>query len=196
MASVPMPERLDANRATEIIVRGGVIAYPTEGVYGLGCDPFSAASVARVAAIKGRPLGKAMIVIASAFAQVAPLLGPVDAQHFDAAKATWPGPHTWIFPASRDVPRWLTAPDNTIAVRVSAHPIVRALCDGADRPLISTSANRSGNNPMVSAEQIERELGDDIDAIVNGALGGHQGPTAISDARDGSVIRAALPNAS
>ena len=118
--------------AIAILERGGVIAYPTEGVWGLGCDPLDEAAVLRLLALKQRRVDKGLILVAASVAQ---LDGLVDWQALGAATrdevlASWPGPHTWIVPATTRVPHWISGAHDSIAVRVSAHPVVARLCRG------------------------------------------------------------------
>ena len=128
--------------AATTLHRGGVIAYPTEAVWGLGCDPSNEAAVARLLALKQRPVDKGLILVAGTLEQFHGLLDwdalPTDRS--EAVFASWPGPHTWIVPTSGRVPHWITGAHDGVAVRVSAHPQVVALCDAFGGPLVSTSA--------------------------------------------------------
>ena len=135
---------VDVAEAVRLIRAGGVVAYPTEAVFGLGCDPSDPAAVARVLAIKGRAADKGLILVASDARQLAPWLAPLEPAWRSRMARDWPGPVTFVTPAARDVPALLRGGRSTIAVRVSAHPVVRALCEGCDHPLVSTSANASG----------------------------------------------------
>jgi L-threonylcarbamoyladenylate synthase len=168
---------------------GGIVAYPTEGVWGLGCDPFSERACLRLLSLKRRSLGKGMIVIASDFEQVEPLLRMVDERIEQRALATWPGPMTWLWPAEDWVPDWLTGRRNRIAVRVTAHPVASALCAAFGEPIVSTSANHSGREPARSALQVRRWFGREVDVIVPGDTGGLDGPTPIRDLLTGMTAR-------
>jgi len=168
---------------------GAVIAYPTEAVYGLGCDPLDPHAVARVLALKRRPDTKGMILIAADEAQLEPFLGAIAAPMRQRMRDSWPGPVTWVAPAAPWVPAWVTGGRDTIAVRVTAHPIAAALCRAFGGALISTSANRSGQPPARTALRARVLFGDGLDDVVNGPLGGQQRPTTIIDARTGTVIR-------
>lgn len=170
--------------------RGGLIAYPTEGVYGLGCDPLNARAVSRLLALKGRSGTKGLILIAARYAQVEPLLAPMDATLQTRMQATWPGPHTWIVPAADFVPLWLRGAHQSLAVRVTAHPVAAALCQAFGGPLVSTSANRSGRPPARTAMQLRKLCRQQPDLLcVPGALGGLRKPTAIHDALTGERLR-------
>src|SRR5688572_25705866 len=137
---------LTLENAARAIRDGGVIAYPTEAVWGLGCDPFDEAAVARLLAIKQRDVAKGLILVAGERAQFDDLLdwSTLPAERLAAVEASWPGPNTWIVPATARVPRWITGAHHGVAVRVSAHPLVAALCGKLGGPLVSTSANRAG----------------------------------------------------
>jgi L-threonylcarbamoyladenylate synthase len=171
------------------IARGGVIAYPTEAVWGLGCDPTNEAAVRRLFALKQRPEGVGLILIAADVRQVEPYLGDCPAAAKEAALATWPGPHTWIFPRSTAVPSWVVGSHAGVAVRVTAHPVARALCQAYGAAIVSTSANTHGQSPARSIQELRQMFGRQLDDIVEGELGGLERPTAIRDAVSGEVAR-------
>ena len=170
---------------------GGIIAYPTEAVWGLGCDPFDESAVLRLLSIKQRPVDKGLILIAAGTDQLDGLLdwSALPDACRKAVLASWPGPHTWIVPATARVPRWITGSHAGVAVRVSAHPTVVELCRGFGRPLVSTSANLSGQPPARRSEQLDPALLTQLDAVVAGETGNLQSPTTIRDARTGDVLR-------
>ncbi len=174
-------------RAAAALHAGAVIAYPTEAVWGLGCDPANGAAVLRLLALKHRPVDKGLILIAADAAQLRAFLAPAALP--EPVAASWPGPSTWLLPAAADTPSWLTGEHDTLAVRVTAHPLAAALCRAFGGPLVSTSANRAGRPPAKSALAVRREFGDDLDLIVNGPLGGQARPTPIRDARSGAYLR-------
>lgn len=180
-----------AERAADVLRQGGVIAYPTEAVWGLGCDPHNEAAVMRLLAIKRREVDKGLILVAGALEQFDALLDwsrlPID--RAEAVYASWPGPHTWIVPATGRVPHWITGAHDGVAVRVSAHPVVVALCSAFGGPLVSTSANLAGAPPPRRREALEAVLIDQLDDIVEGDTGGLETPTPIRDARTGAVLR-------
>jgi L-threonylcarbamoyladenylate synthase len=168
---------------------GGVIAYPTEAVYGLGCDPFDPVAVARVFALKQRPSGQSVILIAADFPQVEKFIGEAPAAAIARARATWPGPHTWVFPRSAATPVWLVGDHAGIAVRVTAHTLAAKLCHAFGGALVSTSANRHGAAPARSAEQVRSAFGTEIEYILEGPTGGLEQPTQIRDAISGELFR-------
>ncbi len=181
------PHRL--HPARRVVAKGGLIAYPTEAVFGLGCNPYDASAVARLLAVKRRPVSKGLIVLASDFAQLEPLLAPLSDQLLDTVTATWPGPVTWLLPVHARTPLWLTGGHDTLAVRVTAHPPAAELC-AACGPLVSTSANRSGGQPARTALAARLRLGTDVDLVVPGRVGDLARPTEIRDGRTGEVLRA------
>lgn len=178
--------------AARVVKSGGLIAYPTEAVYGLGCDPRNEGAVRRLLALKHRPMRKGLILIAADFTQLAPFLQPLAATDRALIAATWPGPHTWLIPARSDTPRWLRGRHDTLAVRVTAHPLAAALCRICGHPLVSTSANRSGRPPARTALAVRRQLGEKaIDYLLTGSTGGAAQPTEIRDLRTGRRVRGA-----
>lgn len=171
--------------------RGGVIGYPTEAVWGLGCDPFNESAVLRLLALKQRPVAKGLILVA---ADVTQLEGLVDWDALpdgrrDAVLASWPGPYTWVVPATRRVPRWITGDHADVAVRISAHPVVVAICTAFGAPLVSTSANPSGADAPRTLAEFDPALLAALDLMVPGETGGLLRPTAIRDARSGDALR-------
>ncbi len=183
----------DLNIATSVavLIRGGVLAYPTEAVWGLGCIPFDGEAVHRLLAIKRRPVEKGLILVA---ADVAQLEAVVDWNALEPARratveASWPGPNTWVVPASAAVPAWITGDHDSLAVRVSAHPVVAALCRRLGGPIVSTSANLTGEPPAFRRADLSPALLALVEGVCEGETGGLAVPTAIRDARTGDVLR-------
>lgn len=176
--------------SVRVLHQGGVIAYATESVWGLGCDPFNQAAVERIMAIKGRDREKGLIVIAADMDQILPLLGELSLAQRGLLGNTWPGPVTWLAPVTAAVPGWLKGKHPTLALRVSAHPGVQQLCRAFGGPLVSTSANRSGRPPAKTALQVKMRMGHAVDAILPGTVGGARKPTEIRDLATLRVIRA------
>lgn len=187
-----MNDPLTLAEATAAVKNGGVIAYPTEAVWGLGCDPKNEDAVLRLLAIKQRPVDKGLILIAANLDQLRTFLdlSALPSERLADVLATWPGPHTWVMPASPYAPRWITGAHDDIAVRVSAHPVVVALCTAFGAPLVSTSANRTGAMPPRTRDEWDAALLADIDGIVAGETEGLMRPTPIRDARTGAELRA------
>ena len=173
----------------QAVQRGGVIAYPTEAVYGLGCDPAQLAAVQRVLTLKQRPAHKGLILIAADFDQLAPYLLPLDSVTHTRVMATWPGAVTWILPAQPHVSPLIRGEHDTLAVRVSAHPTCRALCLRLGHPLISTSANLSTLPPARDAQAVAAQFGTLLDGIVDAPVGGQAQPTEIRQGLTGEIVR-------
>ncbi len=183
---------LTPTQAATALRNGAVIAYPTEGVWGVGCDPFDDAAVMRLLAIKQRPVEKGMILIAGSLDQLDGLLDwqSLSPPRREAVLATWPGPNTWIVPTTARVPRWITGAHDGVAVRVSDHPTVIALCAAFGGPLVSTSANLSGEPPVRARDALDPRLLARLDGVTEGETGGLSSPTTIRDARSGAQLRA------
>lgn len=174
-------------QAARIALRGGVIAYPTEAVYGLGCLPWSQRAVERILRLKQRAGRRGLILIASSIEQIEPLVRFVGVDR-DRVLGTWPGPVTWILPASRWVPAWVRGEGGDVAIRVTAFEPARELCDLAG-PLVSTSANRGGDTPARSAFRVRSYFPGRIDYVVPGLAGRARAPSEIRDARTGAILR-------
>lgn len=184
-----MTSRFHAFQAARHLRQGGIITYPTEGVFGLGCDPMNPDAVDRLLALKGRPVAKGFILIAADFAQVEPYLAIPDVATRQRMLAAWPGPVTFVAPAAEGVPAWLRGQFPTLAVRVTNHPVAAALCQAFGGALVSTSANPSGKAPARTALTLRRYFPPGEVLNVAGALGGASGPTAIYDAVSGRRLR-------
>ena len=174
--------------ASHALKQGKLIAYPTEAVYGLGCDPLNEAAVYNLLKIKQRPIHKGLILIASDFAQLLPFINP-STEILNRIIPSWPGPITWVVPAQAWVPTYLKGAHNSLAVRVSAHPLVQQLCSNYGGAIISTSANISNQAPARSALELRKNLPTNSIFILPGATAQHNQPTAIYNARDGSCLR-------
>ena len=185
-----MPSRNAIRYASSAVKHGGVIAYPTEAVYGLGCDPNNPAAINRLLAIKQRSVDLGLILIAADFEQLEGFIAPISENDLSRLMQNWPGPQTWVIPAAAGIAGSLTGEYSTIAVRVTAHPIARALCEQCGHALVSTSANVSGSEPARDAATVRRTLGDQLDYILGGEVGDLDGPTPIRDLLTGKVLRA------
>jgi L-threonylcarbamoyladenylate synthase len=175
--------------ASRWIKAGGVIAYPTEAVFGLGCDPSDPLAVTRLLAIKKRSPDKGLILVAADWAQLQPWLQPQPTDLQRRMLRSWPGPVTWLVPAADACPSWLTGAHSTLAVRVSAHPVVRDLCQRVGSALVSTSANISARRPARSVLEVQLRFAESIDFILPGPLGGKGRPTTIRDLLSGRIVR-------
>ncbi len=178
--------------AADALRSGGVIAYPTEGVWGLGCDPRNERAVQRVLAIKRRDVAKGMILIAADVMQLRPFinLDALTPECRNAVQASWPGANTWIVPATTGAPRWITGDHDGIAVRVSSHPGVIALCRAFAGALVSTSANLAGEPSPHTRDALDPRMLVQVDGVLVGETGDRAAPSVIRDARTGAVLRA------
>lgn len=175
--------------AVKILNEGGIVAYPTEAVFGLGCDPQNEQSVIRLLKLKQRKKDKGLILIASSFDQLEPYIEELDDQTKQRILPTWPGSVTWTLPAKQHTSKLLTGRHNTIAVRVTNHPIARQLCEKWGGALISTSANISTNPPTRNLHEVSRIFGDKINYILDGKVGNLTQATQIKDGQTGKIIR-------
>ncbi|MFD1008786.1 Sua5/YciO/YrdC/YwlC family protein [Oceanisphaera ostreae] len=179
--------------ALEQLRQGGVIGYATEAVFGLGCDPDHAEAVARLLKIKQRPIDKGLVLVAADFSQLLPYLdlAALPEGRLAAILDSWPGPNTWIIPAKPEVPTWLKGRFSSLAVRVTAHAQVHDLCLGFGKPLVSSSANKSGEPPARSAIELTLKMGAELDYILPGKTEGLVNPSLIRDGSTGAVVRPA-----
>ena len=177
----------DIEQAVSLLRHGGVLAYPTESVFGLGCDPRQAAAVERILALKGRPQHKGLILIASDEQQV--LAWIKHPEELEMARSSWPGPVTWVFSAEANTPKTLCQPDHSIAIRVTDHPVAKALCNAFGGALVSTSANPADRPPARDTAVLETYFDGKIDTLLSGPLGQLQRASKICDARTGNTLR-------
>ncbi len=175
-------------QAVQKIKVGGVIAYPTEAVFGLGCDPLNGDAVYRLLEIKKRGIEKGLILIASSLSQLEPYLLLNDSI-IERVQKTWPGAVTWIIPAQSWVPEWLTGEHDSLAVRVTSHPVARYLCEENAGPIVSTSANTSGRPPAIKSWQVAKCLGTKDLFILPGRVGDLKQATPIFNILNQQQIR-------
>lgn len=174
----------------DAFVGGQLLVYPTEAVMGIGCDPDNEEAVHRLLAIKQRPVEKGMILIADTYSRLLPYVDD-NAIRLDRRTeifSSWPGPNTWLLPKSARAPAWITGAHSKIAVRVTNHPQVKQLCEKLGKPLVSTSANPSGQEPARSLAEAKAYFGDGVQYI-EGPLGGYTNPSTIRDGDTGQIIR-------
>lgn len=180
--------------AAEVIRSGGVVAYPTEACFGLGCDPRNVAAVRRILRIKRRSPAKGLIVVADRLSRLRPYVdfsaaGRPGPHGFNSWLDSWPGRHTWLLPAGKHASRWLRGGHRTLAVRVTAHRDAAGLCRLARTAVVSTSANRAGRRMLRDARAVWREFGDQVDVIVDGRIGNANAPSIIRHFATGEVVR-------
>jgi L-threonylcarbamoyladenylate synthase len=180
---------LTVEQAAQCLRDGKVIACPTESVFGLGCDPGNEVAVRQLLSLKGRPATAGLILIADCFERFEPYIKPVSQALRQRAGASWPGPVSWLFPRAEGVPDWLAGNHDTIALRLTAHPVCRALCAAFEGAMVSSSANPSSAEPARSAGRVEEYFGSFLSGIVEGALGRNENPSEIRDLVTDAVIR-------
>ena len=177
-------------QAVNTLKSGGVIAYPTEAVWGLGCDPFNEQAVLDLLDLKQRPMAKGLILIAANVEQVEPYLQLLSSEQRQTVVDSWPAAKTWVVPVESSFPIWVRGEHLSVAIRVSAHPPVQALCNAFGGAIISTSANLTGKKTAKTTLQIRQQLADGVDYIFSAPLGGLKNPSQIRDARTGQILRA------
>jgi L-threonylcarbamoyladenylate synthase len=180
----------NAVEAAALMIRnGGVVAYPTESCFGLGCDPRNQTAIGRILEMKDRSRDKGLILISDCLEKLLPFLAPMPQDMLDRVQASWPGPVTWLCPASEQATAFLRGQYDSLAVRVTAHSTAARLCEVADMPLVSTSANRAGQPPLRNASEVMSTFGRAVDCIVDEPIGESTKPSKILDALTGEVIR-------
>ncbi len=171
-----------------ILQKGGVIAFPTDTVYGLGADAYNARAVERVYDIKNRPKYQQFSLLIADVKQMITLAGPIPEIAWFLARRFWPGGLTLVLSKANSVPAYL-ASGPTIAVRIPNHPVCLALIKGLGNPITGTSANASGHPAALTAREVQQQLGGKIDLIINGSkcLGGKES-TIVDTAREPPTI--------
>lgn len=177
------------HRAVEMLQHGKIIAYPTEGVYGLGCDPLNKPAVEKILTLKKRSLAKGFILIAHTVEHLKPYIGTLTSAQWDVLLHHWPGPYTFIVPKSSQVPSWITGEFDNVAVRVTAHPIASELCRRFGAPIVSSSANQENHPPLTDNLAVYEAFGDAIDYILPGRVGPQKKPTTVIDLLTGKILR-------
>jgi len=178
----------DCAGAISCLKSGGIIAYPTEAVYGIGCDPYNKDSVKKITQIKKRESRKSYILVASELSQLSNLININSLS--EEVLNSWPGHNTWLIKPKKNIPSWLMDNENgLIAIRVSSHPEIVELCQFFKNPIISTSANISGNKILKNHHDVEKIFGSYLDYLVLGNVGEHPEPSIIKDMKTGKVIR-------
>ncbi|MGJ8694068.1 MAG: L-threonylcarbamoyladenylate synthase [Thalassotalea sp.] len=177
--------------AVEVFQQGGIIAYPTEAVFGLGCDPDNQAAVEKLLEIKQRPIEKGLILLAANYSQLLPYVDdakiPQDKRF--SVLSRWPDGITQVLPANQNIAKYLTGKFSTIAVRVTSQPDVVALCKVTNKPIVSTSCNLTGGEPAKTYQTIDEQLQTQIDFIIQGETLGYTQPSTIIDGLTGETFR-------
>lgn len=185
-----MWQRAALHRAAVVIHAGGLVAYPTEAVYGLGCDPGNAQAVRRLCELKQRSPRAGLILLAAELDHLPGWIDP-DETELRALLSQTTVPTTWIMRAGPLAADWITGGRETVAVRLSHHELASALCREIGGPLVSTSANRRGRPPARNAVAVRSAFGDAVDFVLGGATGRRAKPSEIRVAATGKCIRAA-----
>ena len=181
--------------AAECLKQGQVLAYPTEAVWGLGCDPYNQEAFLEILRLKQRPIEKGVILLAAHLGQVESLLVNLDpdiraqVEHSWRNQAASERATTWLLPATDEIPTWIKGNHPKVAVRVTNHPLCVALCSAFDRFIVSTSANPAGLEPARSLQDAMQYFHQDLNYL-NGDLGLSCEPSRILYAETGAVIRA------
>lgn len=198
-------------QAAQWLKEGQLLAYPTESVWGIGCDPFNEEAVQQLLAIKQRPINKGMIVVTDSAARIALLLESLSDEQRQSIFDSWSitsnagaqQAHTWLLPLSQQltvpIPSWISGAHNSLAVRVIAHPLIKQLCAQVVSPLnpygfiVSTSCNPSGQSPALTLAQAQKYFMDgkfvEQVAYLQGDTLSYELPSQIHDALTGQVIR-------
>ena len=185
---MPTPD-FRLQQAIRVIADGGIVAYPTEAVWGLGCDPWNEEAVEHLLQLKARSWRKGLILAGASMLQFTWLLEGLTAAQKSRLELSWPGPTTWLVPHRGRIPEWISGDHETVALRVSAHPVLRSLCRGFAAPIVTTSANVSGTQPAREQFQVRRYFGRGVDCLVPGTLGEQRRPSVIRDLLSDKIIR-------
>ncbi|WKD49886.1 L-threonylcarbamoyladenylate synthase [Microbulbifer spongiae] len=176
-------------QAARTLAAGGVIAHPTESVWGLACDPYNLQAVKRLLRLKRRPLEKGLILVSGEMDSFGNFLAALSDDQRRQLRDTWPGPVTWLVPHFNRIPYWICGAHASVALRCTSHPFTAALTHAFGGAIVSTSANPMGCQPARQKYQVLRYFGDALDFVGGGATGGHSAPSEIRDLLSGRVMR-------
>ena len=175
--------------AVAVLKQGGIVAYPTEAVFGLGCDPDNDAALDRLLKLKQRPANKGLIIIAASVEQLGPYIQSLTKEQIQKLDACWPGPVTWLLPVKDSVSSLIRGEHASIAVRVTAHPVASELCRQYGKPVVSTSANLAGQEPARTAVEVKHQFAEEIDYVLDGEVDLNASPSEIRDLVTDKIIR-------
>tara|TARA_B110000014_G_C20105538_1_gene581236 strand:- start:219 stop:782 length:564 start_codon:yes stop_codon:yes gene_type:complete len=186
-----MSSHCTISQATKVFNQGGIIAYPTEAVFGLGCDPDNAEAINKLLKLKQRSVDKGLILLAASYSQLLPYLNDegITQVDRDIILSRWPDAITQVLPAQLNISPLLSGIYSSIAVRITNHPDVVALCEKTNKPIVSTSANLTGLAPAKTWQEVEAQLGDKVDFIVKSKTLGFSKPSTIINGLTGDIIR-------
>ncbi len=178
-------------QAAEVYTQGGIIAYPTEAVFGLGCDPDNESAIQKLLLIKQRPAHKGLILLAADYSQLLPYLddNAISQDKRYSVLSRWPGAITQVLPAHENISPLLCGRFNSVAVRVTDHKDVIELCQRTNKPIISTSANLSGQVPAKTWQEVDEQFNDKIDFVIKSNTAGLLKPSTIINGLTGQVLR-------
>ena len=176
------------NRFAHAVSQGAIFGYPTDTIWGFGCHPLIASSVARILQIKNRSADKGLILLSSRLEYCAAYIG-LDNEQLKPVLSTTDHPTTWLVPASGCCPAWIRGSNSTVAIRITDHPLLEFLCDRLKAPIVSTSANRSGKATARNSVQMRKQFGAELDFIVNGFTTGSNRPSEIKSLLNGTTAR-------
>ncbi|MEM8498381.1 MAG: Sua5/YciO/YrdC/YwlC family protein [Pseudomonadota bacterium] len=177
-------------RAVETLQAGGLLAYPTESVWGLGCDPDNSQALSRLLQLKRRSPDKGLILVAASKEQLRPWLGELSGEEWQRLGSHQDHPTSWIAPSNPDIDPLLSGGRTSLCVRVSTHPVIRQLCSAWSGPIVSTSANPSGRPPARSLAQVRGYFANAVDYYLAGELGGTTSVSEIRYIDSGETVRA------
>ncbi len=177
------------SKACEVIRAGGLLVYPTESVYGIGCNPNNTTALKKLLNLKKRSPEKGFILVASDFSMFKDFVKPLPKDTLERIKKHWSEPVSWVVPAVDHCPKLLTGNRNTLAIRVSAYPFIQAMCKQLGHAITSTSANISGSDPITQVNGLIAEFANDVDYIVPLSLEKQNSPTPLFDALSGKRLR-------
>lgn len=184
---------IDLSNALTALRTQGVIAYPTESVFGLGCDPDCDVAIQKILDLKKRPTHKGLILIAANIEQLTNYadFSSLNETQLSAMQTTWPGPFTWVVPVHKSLSALISGDFDSVAVRVTAHPIVQQLCTEFGKPIISTSANLSGLDACLNATEVRQMFADNalLTDIIEADVLGLDKPSQIFNALTGQRLR-------
>jgi L-threonylcarbamoyladenylate synthase len=180
----------ELKKITDLLHQGKLIAYPTEGVFGLGCDPLNESAVKDLLCLKQRPIEKGLIVIAANWQQLEKWIGDLPKARREIIQQSSLEPITWVVPASPYVPAWIRGAHESVAVRVVQHSVAAEICAGFGGPIVSTSANKSDELPCKTYQETVERFSTTVAYIVNAPVGDANKPSKICNALSGKVLRA------
>jgi L-threonylcarbamoyladenylate synthase len=178
------------HNAANALRAGGVVAYPTEAVFGLGCDPHHEAALQQILTLKKRTSGMGVILIASSIEQFSDVLVGLTEAQLQPLNTSWPGPNTWIVPHNGTVPDWISGGRDTVALRVTNHPVAAALCEAFGGAIVSTSANPHGEPAARDGDEVAAYFPQGLAEILAGQVDQTANASTIRHLITGEMIRA------